>query len=166
MMKESLHIREVEDRDAPAIARIYNEYIHHSVATFEEQGLTDGQMLDRIQEIRKSFPYLIAESGSRLIGYAYANHWKTRSAYRYSAESSIYLDPGLQGLGYGKLLYGRLIQECMKSGLHMLIGGISLPNDASVKLHESLGFKHLGTFHRVGRKFDRWIDVGYWELHL
>ena len=161
-----LRIRKVEDKDASAIARIYNHYILHSVTTFEEDILTDQQMLQRIQQIRQTYPYLVGEIEGNVVGYAYANQWKARSAYRYTAESSIYIDVNHHGLGYGKQLYRQLITASRDHGIRMLIGGISLPNPNSIQLHEMLGFKYLGTFHRVGWKLDRWIDVGYWELHL
>src|SRR5262249_46335457 len=111
-------------------------------------------------------PWLVACVDGRVVGYAYAAPWKTRSAYRYSVESTIYIEPGQSRRGYGRPLYESLIADLRGRGFHSVIGGISLPNEASVALHERVGFRAAGVLREVGRKFDRWIDVGYWVLVL
>jgi phosphinothricin acetyltransferase len=100
------------------------------------------------------------------VGYAYASSWKRRSAYRYAVESTIYLAPEFHGRGLGSELYRALIAEMRARGFHCAIGGISLPNPASIALHEKLGYKHIGQFREVGWKFGKWVDVGHWELLL
>jgi phosphinothricin acetyltransferase len=106
------------------------------------------------------------EEDGAIAGYAYATEWKERSAYRFSVESTVYVAPGLAGRGIGTRLYEALLAELQRRKVHCVIGGISLPNDASVALHERLGFVKIGHFKEVGWKFDRWVDVGYWELVL
>lgn len=103
---------------------------------------------------------------SQLLGYCYASKWKGRCAYRYSVESTVYLSPDATGKGIGSKLYGTLLAELRQRQFHTVIGGIALPNPASVALHEKLGFEKVAQFRQVGNKFGRWIDVGYWQLLL
>ena len=101
-----------------------------------------------------------------VVGYAYATKWNRRSAYRFSAEVTVYLDHGRRGRGIGSKLYQQLLPTLQLSGIHVAIGGIALPNNASVALHEKLGFQKVAQFREVGFKFNKWIDVGYWEKVL
>ena len=167
MDTNELIIRDVTILDGDKIAAIYNYYILHSISTFEEDELTFEEVVNRIQQVTKNYPWLVAELDGELIGYAYANEWKSRSAYRFTAETSIYLKQGCNSKGIGYKLYDALIQKIEKETLLVnLIGGISLPNDSSIRLHEKLGFQKLGQFHQVGWKFNQWVDVGYWEKRL
>jgi len=108
----------------------------------------------------------VAELDSALLGYAYAGRWKVRSAYRYSVETTIYLEQGREGQGVGKRLYTELLSLLLARGVHVAIGGAALPNEASVALHEKLGFERVATFRQVGFKHGRWIDVAYWQIVL
>jgi phosphinothricin acetyltransferase len=157
-------IRPVKISDTPAIRDIYNYYIEHTVITFEETPLSLNEMEARIQKISTAYPYLIREDEGEVSGYAYANLWKERSAYRNSAEISIYLKNETQGQGRGYELLGRLLDDIRTTSLHVLIAGITLPNDHSVNLFEKYGFRKIGQFNEVGFKSGRWLDVGYWEL--
>jgi len=159
-------IRSVKLSDAPAIRDIYNYYIENTVSTFEEELLSLHDTEARIEKISAAYPYLVREDGGEISGYAYANLWKERASYRNSAEISVYLKNGSQGKGRGTELLGRLLEEVRKSTLHVLIAGITLPNDASVKMCEAYGFTKIGRFNEVGFKHGRWLDVGYWELIL
>ena len=103
---------------------------------------------------------------ARCLGYAYATSWRVRSAYRFSVESTVYVATGHGGKGNGSALYRSLIAALREPGLQVVIGGLALPNEASVALHECIGFEKVAHFRRVGRKFEQWIDVGYWELQL
>lgn len=162
-----IDVRPVSDADAGSVTRIYNHYVANTVVTFETEPVESINMLDRIREARTAgLPWIVAESPAGVIGFAYASNWKGRCAYRFSVESTIYLDAGQTGRGRGSLLYLQLIDEIRAISMHSVIGGISLPNEASVRLHEKLGFKKIGQFDEVGYKFDRWIDVGYWQLLL
>ena len=159
-------VRPVTAADAATIAEIYNHYVTQTAVTFETEPVSEVAMRLRIEETIPSLPWLVAVSNEALIGYALASPWKSRCAYRYSVESTIYLRPGSVGQGWGTLLYRRLIEEVSQLGFHSMIGGIALPNPNSARLHEKLGFKKIAHFQEVGWKFDRWIDVGYWQLLL
>jgi L-amino acid N-acyltransferase YncA len=160
-------IRQAIATDAAAISRIYNHYILDSVITFEEQPVSPAEMAERIAEVTlASLPWLIAEQDDSILGYARASKWKGRSAYRFSVETTIYLAPDCLGRGIGTSLYQLLLKQLKDLGLHVAIGGIALPNAASVALHEKLGFRKVAQFAEVGFKFSKWIDVGYWQLTL
>jgi len=167
MPREKCVIRTVTAGDADAIARIYNHYVANTIITFEEQAVSAGEMAARIAEIAAaSLPWLVAEQDGRIVGYAYASKWKGRCAYRFSTECTVYLDPDCVGMGYGTQLYERLFAALRECGMHAVIGGVALPNPASVALHEKLGMRKVAHFSEVGYKFDRWIDVGYWQATL
>jgi phosphinothricin acetyltransferase len=161
-----MRIREIRPDDAAAVRDIYGHYIAQTVATFEEEPVAVEEMRRRIGEVSAKFPWLVAEEDGELAGYAYATSWKSRSAYRNTVESTVYLRAGLTGRGIGSALYAELIDELRRRGVRCVIGGITLPNAASVALHEKLGFEAIGRFREVGFKFGRWLDVGYWQLLL
>ncbi|MBK3515956.1 arsinothricin resistance N-acetyltransferase ArsN1 family B [Carboxylicivirga marina] len=157
-------IRQINPTDAEAVVAIYNHYIIHSIATFELEPIDAQTMQQRIASIGDKYPYLVYEENNQILGYAYASEWKGRKAYSRTVETSVYLHSEAKGKGIGTKLYTQLIEELKSMNMHALIGGISLPNEASVALHEKFGFEKIGQFKEVGRKFDKWIDVGYWEL--
>jgi L-amino acid N-acyltransferase YncA len=159
-------IRACAASDAPVLCAIYNHYVRDTVITFEEAPVATPEMAQRIVDVATRFPWLVAEEGNEVIAYAYATPWKTRSAYRFSVESTVYVAPGQTGRGIGTALYRELLDALRTQGVHSVVGGIALPNAASITLHERLGFKKVGQFVEIGRKFDRWVDVGYWELIL
>jgi len=159
-------IRPATPADAPRIAEIYNHHVCETVVTFEEQPVSDTEMARRIAETTAEYPWLVSEIDGLIAGYAYASTWKRRSAYRFAAESTIYMATPFVGRGLALELYRALIAEMRSRSLHCAIAGISLPNLASVALHEKLGFRPIGQFREVGWKFGEWVDVGYWELVL
>jgi phosphinothricin acetyltransferase len=159
-------IRDASKADAAAVASIYNYYIETTVITFEEVPLTVSDMELRIDEITASLPWLVFERDGEVLGYAYASKWKGRCAYRHTVESTIYLKPDCCGMGIGKQLYGRLIDQLSTQSVHVVIGGVALPNPGSIALHEKLGFSQVAHFKQVGWKFQQWIDVGYWQRIL
>ncbi|SBS31000.1 Phosphinothricin N-acetyltransferase [Marinomonas spartinae] len=160
-------IRSVSTKDVPSLTDIYNNYIENTIITFEEDSITSNEMAVRIDKVSHAhLPWLVLEEDGDVLGYAYAGNWHGRSAYRFTAEPTIYLAQEAKGKGQGKILYSSLIEELRKKGMKQLIGLIALPNAASVGLHESLGFKKAGEFKDVGFKFDQWISVGYWQLTL
>lgn len=163
----AVHVRSATAADAEAIARIYNYYIRNTVITFEEEPVSAEAMANRVADVQGlALPWLVAQLGSVIVGYAYATRWKTRSAYRHSVETTIYLEQGRERRGIGAALYSRLLSVLRERGIHVAIGGAALPNEASVALHEKLGFEHVATFRQVGFKHERWVDVGYWQLLL
>lgn len=160
-------VRPAAAGDAAAVARIYNHYVLNTIVSFEERALAAGDMAERMREIRgESLPWLVAERDGKIVGFAYAGKWKGRCAYRFAVESTVYVDRDALGRGHGTKLYGALLSALRARSLHVAIGGIALPNPASVALHEKLGFAKVAHFGQVGFKFGRWIDVGYWELYL
>jgi L-amino acid N-acyltransferase YncA len=160
-------VRSASASDAEVLARIYNYYVHNTVITFEEEPVSAQDMATRVADVQAlSLPWLVAEVEDAVVGYAYANKWKVRSAYRYSVETTIYLEHGYEGRGIGTTLYSALLPILRARGIHVAIGGAALPNEASVALHERLGFEHVATFRQVGFKHDRWVDVAYWQLVL
>jgi L-amino acid N-acyltransferase YncA len=159
-------IRSCATSDAAAVAEIYNHYVRETVVTFEEIPISLEETAQRIDDIGARFPWLVWEDRGNVIGYAYASAWKSRSAYRFSVESTIYLTASRHRGGIGTQLYRALLSELKIRGFHTAIGGIALPNAASIALHEKLGFTKIGQFVEVGRKLDRWVDVGYWQLIL
>ncbi|WP_229423828.1 arsinothricin resistance N-acetyltransferase ArsN1 family B [Massilia frigida] len=162
-----MNIRDAGAADAAAIVAIYNHYILTTCVSFEEQSVSEAAMAARITDLQQAgLPFLAMTEGDAVVGYAYASKWRVRHAYRFAVESSIYLVPGLGGKGRGSALYKALLARVARDGIHMVIGGVALPNEASVALHEKLGFKKVAHFSEVGFKFGNWIDVAYWELKL
>lgn len=157
-------IRSAEAEDGADLARIYNHYIATTVVTFEEAAVCAADMTARVAEISAAkLPWLVAQSPAGVNGFAYASRWKGRCAYRYSVESTVYLEPAAVGRGLGMALYSTLLARLQELGCHAVIGGIALPNQASIALHEKLGMRKVAHFAEVGFKFGRWVDVGYWQ---
>ncbi len=160
-------IRDAERADADSVARIYNHYVLNTIVTFEEAAISAQTMEERIEETRAAnLPFVVAERDRNVSGYAYASKWKGRCAYRFSAEVTVYVEHDSGAQGIGSALYAHLLPILQQKGIHTAIGGIALPNDASVALHQKYGFVQVAYFREVGRKFDRWVDVGYWQLVL
>lgn len=160
-------IRTATLADAAGVAAIYNHYVTHTVVTFEEATVSPADIAARIEGVQsKSLPWLVAEEAGRIVGYAYATSWHSRSAYRFSSEATVYLAPTATGRGIGTSLYAQLFPMLQARGIHAVMGGISLPNEASVALHEKFGMRKVAHFEAVGFKLDRWIDVGYWQRTL
>ena len=159
-------IRSAQPSDSQAIAEIYNYYVMNSHATFETEPIDGEEMKTRVKRVLEELklPWNVLEEDNEVVGYAYATQWKARAAYARTTETSVYLHKDHFGKGYGSRLYIALLNQLKKEGYHAIIGGISLPNEGSIKLHEKLGFEKVGVLKQVGYKFDRWIDVGYWEL--
>jgi len=167
MERESVHIRTAEPSDGDTLAGIYNQYVAETVVTFEENPVSGAEMGKRIDAVcSASLPWLVAEKNASVVGYAYASPWKTRSAYRFSVETTVYIASGHAGCGIGTMLYSELLARIEKAGVHAVIGGVALPNEASVALMQKFGFEKVAHFRQVGFKLNRWVDVGYWERVL
>lgn len=160
-------IRPATSADADSVAGIYNHYVENTAISFEESAVSARVMAGRIGDVMAaSFPWLVAERGGKVVGYAYATQWKTRGAYRFSAECTVYLAPGVVGGGLGSELYTALFAELRNRQYHVAIGCIALPNTASIALHKKMGMTQVAHFKEVGYKFGRWIDIGYWQCAL
>lgn len=162
-----MELRDATPDDAAAIVAIYNHYVLNTTISFEEAPVTEADMRGRIAGVADArLPWLVAVEGDRILGYAYATKWRVRHAYRFSVESSVYVDKDLPRSGVGRTLYTALIERLRAAQVHLVIGGIAQPNAASVALHERMGYAKAAMFSEVGYKFGRWIDVGYWQLKL
>jgi len=165
-MTPTATIRLAEAPDFDAIAAINNHYIRDTAIHFGEADVPAEDMRKLWRQHFDLYPWIVSVAGDTIVGFAKSGEFRTRAAYRWTTEAGIYLVPGMHGRGLGKLLYGRLCGVLRAQGFHQVVGGITLPNAASVRLHESLGFVHWGTVRRVGRKFGAWHDVGFWQLLL
>jgi L-amino acid N-acyltransferase YncA len=162
-----LNIRDATGDDAGPITSIYNHFVLTTSISFEEAAVPVHEMAQRIADVQAAgLPWVIAEVDGVIAGYAYATKWRVRHAYRFSVESSVYLAPESAGKGIGTALYRALLDLLRDGGYHLVIGGITLPNDASIALHEKMGFEKVAHYSEVGFKFQRWIDVGYWQINL
>jgi phosphinothricin acetyltransferase len=159
--------RDAQPDDASAIAAIYNHYVRETIVSMEYEPVTSETMAARIAGVQEAgLAWLVLCDGGQLLGYAYASPWRARIGYRHAVETSVYLAPEACGRGIGTRLYLALLGGLRAAGYHTVIGGIALPNPGSVALHEKLGFVPVARFREVGRKFDEWVDVGYWQLML
>lgn len=162
-----MEIRDCTVDDLPQVVEIYNHYIQHTTITFEEVPLGVSDLGERFAAITRNHPWLVGCDGEQVVGYAYAGKWKERTAYRNTVEATIYLREGLGGNGWGKALFGALLGRLETEGrCHVVLGCVALPNPASVCLQEHFGFRKVAHFTEVGRKFGRWLDVGYWQKTL
>jgi phosphinothricin acetyltransferase len=160
-------IRPATAADAASIAGIYNYYVTDTTVTFEEEVVSPSEVARRMEEVwSASLPWLVAEIDGLVVGYAYASKWKARYGYRFSTEISVYVDSAYGGRGIGSKLYGELFPILRDLGIRNVVGGIGLPNDASVALHEKFGMEKVAHFKAIGIKFGQWIDVGYWQGQL
>lgn len=165
---EGLRIRPSTEQDLPSIQAIYEHAVLHGTGTFETEVPELAEMARRRQEVlSRSLPWLVAESGGRVLGYAYANYFRPRMAYRFCLEDSIYLHPGSQGKGVGRLLLAELIARCEAAGARQMLAVIGdSENTGSIGLHSALGFEHTGVLRNSGWKFGRWLDVVLMQRQL
>jgi phosphinothricin acetyltransferase len=156
-----MEIRDARDDDLAAVQAIYAHHVLHGLGTFETEPPDEDEMRSRWRQITAAgFPYLVAVDDGVVAGYAYANHFRTRAAYRQTVEDSIYVAPAAIGRGVGRALLDALIERCRAAGLQQMLAVIGdSGNAASIGVHAVCGFEHVGTMKAVGRKFDRWVDV-------
>jgi phosphinothricin acetyltransferase len=153
-------------RDAVACAAIYAPSVEDGPTSFEEEAPTAEEMATRIEVTTATHPWLVAEVDGEVVGFAYACRHRERPAYRWSADVSVYVAGTHQGEGRGRRLYEALFERLRERGFRVVCAGITLPNEASVALHESLGFGPVGVYRRIGWKQGAWRDVGWWQLDL
>lgn len=165
MQTEQVTVRAATRADADAIAAIYAPVVASTVTSFEEAPPDAAEMARRMDATPR-LPWLVADHDGDILGYAYASTHRQRPAYRWSAECSVYLAAEHRRRGLGRLLYEHLIAEVRELGYVSLFAGVTLPNAASVGLHEAVGFEPLGVFRDVGHKHGSWHDVGWWRLAL
>jgi L-amino acid N-acyltransferase YncA len=153
-------------RDARACAEIYAPYVRDGAISFEEVTPDEREMGERMRRYAATHAWLVAEDDGRVVGYAYACPHRARAAYRWSADVAVYLHDAHHRRGVGRALYEALLPLLRAQGLHSAVAGITLPNDASVGLHEALGFERVGVYREIGFKHGAWRDVGWWQLRL
>ena len=162
-----LTIRDADpERDAAACAAIYAPHVEGSPVSFEERAPGGAEMAARIERYGQSHAWLVAERGGDVVGYAYATAFNERPAYRWSASVSVYVGESARGQGVGRALYEALFDRLRQRGFRMACAGITLPNEASVGLHEALGFERTGINREIGFKEGAWRDVGWFQLEL
>ena len=153
--------------DVPAITAIYRHYVDETVITFETEAPSEATMADRFGKLLDlGHPLIIAEADGVVLGYAYASFYRPRAAYRFTCEDSIYLAPDAVGKGIGGALLGRLLDESRAAGFKQMLAVITAERANSIRLHEKLGFRHVGRYEALGFKFDRWLDVVHMQLAL
>ncbi|MEO8843564.1 MAG: N-acetyltransferase family protein [Kofleriaceae bacterium] len=160
-------IRATEEADFGVFTAITNDLIATTAIHFGYEPLGPNELRDVWSAQRDSFPWLtMTDDAGTILGYAKAGTWRERAAYQWTCETTIYLTAASRGQGHGRVLYTSLLDACVLRGFHSAIGGIALPNAASVRLHESLGFVAVGVVKAAGRKFERWHDVEFWQRLL
>jgi phosphinothricin acetyltransferase len=157
----SVTIRACEERDGPAITEIYGYHVLHGAASFELEPPDAAEMARRRRAVVDGgYPYFVAEQGGRVVGYAYASAYRPRPAYRNTVENSVYVRPGCERQGIGRVLLKALLEACERSGFRQVVAVIGdSANEASIGLHRHLGFRMAGTLQSAGFKFGRWIDI-------
>ena len=161
-----IKIRFAQPRDAETLVNIYAPYVEKTAFSFETEAPSKEEFAQRIKTISSEFPYLVAYEGEKIVGYAYASHHRTRSAYIHSADTSIYVAPDFQGQDVARQLYDHLFQILIKQGIYCVYAGVGEPNPRSGGFHLKYGFSKVGTFHNSGYKNSGWHDVTYYEYQL
>ena len=161
-----LCIRPLEQRDIPACVEIYNYYIENTTVTFEETALREADFLARALRIQKTYPYLVAEKDGAVVGYAYLDAYHERSAYRYTADLSIYLAHDGLRRGIGSALLEKIEGMGRAMGLHSIVAIITEENGRSLAFHARHGYREVGRLYKSGYKFDRWLDVAFCQKML
>ena len=159
-------IRIATEADADAIAAIYAPYVLETPISFEETPPTPDEMRRRISSTLEVYPYLVFADGDQILGYAYGSAHRTKPAYRWSVETTVYVAPHAHRKGIGRRLYAELLDLLTRQGFHSAFAGIVPPNEKSVGLHEAMGFSYLGTFPEIGFKHGKWHDLGWWRRSL
>ncbi len=162
-----MQIRRMTKDDAEPIAAVLNAAIGSSIAHFGTVPTTAGEVLEDWYKAGEIYPWLVAsDDDGAFMGFAKASAWKTRTAYKWTTETGIYINAGSQGMGVGKALYTKLFELLTLQGYRIIVTGVSLPNDASVALHESMGMQLVGDLDPAGYKLGQWIPVRIYQKHL
>lgn len=155
------NVRDASEHDAEACAAIYAPYVTDTAITFESDPPCPAEMAERIATAARTYAWVVLENESRVVGYAYGAPFKSRVAYRWSCEVSVYLERGRRRTGGGRALYDALFARLAERGFRTAVAGMTLPNEASVGLHRAMGFEPVGTYRRIGWKHNTWHDVAW-----
>jgi L-amino acid N-acyltransferase YncA len=161
MTRGSLKIRDASDSDAEACAAIYAPYVTDTAISFEAEPPPPAEMAERIAAATRTHAWVVLEDEGRVVGYAYGGPFKSRAAYGWACEVSVYLERGRRRTGAGRALYEALFARLADRGFRTAVAGMTLPNDASVGLHSAMGFEPVGTYRRIGWKHGAWHDVAW-----
>jgi len=153
-------------RDAGACAAIYVPFVTDSAVSMEEQAPDEREFAARIERIARTHPWLVAERDGAVLGFAYGSAHRERPGYRWAADVAVYVAQDARRAGIGRALYDSLLPLLARQGLYVACAGITLPNDASVALHEAVGFTAVGVYRGIGFKNGSWRDVGWWQAEL
>jgi phosphinothricin acetyltransferase len=159
-------VRDATERDAAACAAIYAPYVTGTAVTFESDPPSPADMAARIGAALRTHAWVVLEDDGRVVGYAHGSPFKSRAAYRWACEVSVYVEPGRRRTGSGRSLYEALFRRLAGRGFRVAVAGMTLPNDASVSLHRAMGFQPVGTYRHIGFKHDRWHDVAWTQRTL
>lgn len=157
-------IRNVQIEDAQQLLDIYNYYVVNTVVTFDLEALSLDTFKEKITTISADYPFIVYEENHKILGYAYGSKFRPKSAYNHTVESTVYLKHGFQGKQIGSKLYEELLYLLKQKNIHVVLGVLTLPNEASVKLHEKFNFEKVAHLKEAGLKFGKWQDVGFWQL--
>lgn len=159
-------IRPAHINDAQALLNIYNYYVINTTVNFDIEPLSIKAFIKKFKNIISNYPYIVYEENNEILGYAYGSRFRPRPAYNFVAESTVYVKHDAHGKQIGTKLYTELIKQLKKTNLHSVLGVLTIPNDASIGLHEKIGFKQVANLKEVGKKFGEWQNVGIWQLKL
>ncbi|MGE5090173.1 MAG: N-acetyltransferase family protein [Candidatus Levyibacteriota bacterium] len=163
---KAMRLRPATVADAPALLAIYAPYVERTTVSFETAVPGPDEFRGRIRRYGEGWAWLVAAREDRILGYAYGSPHRERAAYRWSVETSAYVDPGAQRQGVGRALYLALFEALAERGYCNAYAGIALPNDPSIALHTGVGFEPIGVFRAAGRKFGAWRDIAWYQRRL
>lgn len=163
-MKNRIRIASVSD--ASTVQKIYAPIVTDTAISFETEVPSVVEIEERIKNTLPQYPWLVCESDGEVIGFSYASTYRARVAYQWAVEVTVYVGQKFRGQGVGKDLYQALFEILKKQGYRTLVGGITIPNAGSVRVHESFGFRQVAVFKSIGYKMGAWHDVGFWQLEL
>ncbi|GAB5525350.1 MAG: GNAT family N-acetyltransferase [Roseivirga sp.] len=165
-MGMSFIIRLVEEKDIPQILDIYTPFVLTTTVSFETEAPSPEVFSKRVKAYASLAPWLVAVDGDTVLGYAYATAHRSRGAYRWNQETTVYVHPDHRRKGIARALYAKLLKLLKAAGYTKALAVITLPNDASIRFHERLGFEHIGEMQHIGFKFDRWHTTSWWDKNL
>lgn len=159
-------IRSLHENDIKKLLEIYNYYVVNTAVTFDIEPLSIDAFNDKVNRIKVDYPFLVYLENNEILGFAYGSRFRPKPAYDFVVESTVYVRYNAHGKQIGTKLYAELLQLLKQKKLHTVLGVLTIPNDASIKLHEKFGFKQVANLEEVGFKFGRWHNVGIWQLKL
>lgn len=161
-----IEIRSATEADLDAVAAIYAAEVAGGTATFDTAPPPRSRWEAKLASGHPGDQFLVATSGGEVVGFAYSGPYRERGAYAHTRETTVYLAPAAAGRGVGRALYDELLSRLTAAGVHAVLACVALPNDASEGLHRACGYERVGVMREVGRKFDRWIDIAWWQRRL